>query len=62
MSNILAFLERLLQVVLLFGTFYFVLLSLSNSARLRLSSRQPRLRRGKKVSVLIHAHGTPRPY
>jgi len=45
----------LMRSALLLGTIYFVFLSLSNIAWLRLSSRAPRLRRGRKVSVLIPA-------
>ncbi len=45
----------LVRSALLLGTIYFVFLSLSNIAWLRLSSRAPRVRRGRKVSVLIPA-------
>ncbi len=55
MLNVFAFLDRLLRAVLLLGTFYFVLLSLSNIAWLRLSSHRPGQRKGKKVSILVPA-------
>jgi chlorobactene glucosyltransferase len=45
----------LLQRLLLVGTIYFLLLSISNIIWLRLSSRRPRITSGKKVSVLIPA-------
>ena len=55
MLNVFAFLDRLLRAVLLLGTFYFVLLSLSNIAWLRLSSHRPGQRKGRMVSVLVPA-------
>jgi chlorobactene glucosyltransferase len=55
MPHVLAFLEQLLRSALLFGSVYFVFLSLSNIAWLRLSSHQPRFLRGRKVSVMVPA-------
>ncbi len=48
-------LGHLLSAVFILGTLYFLLLSASNVLWLRLSSRPPRLTRGRKVSVLIPA-------
>jgi chlorobactene glucosyltransferase len=47
--------EGLIRLVFLFGVGYFLLLSVSNVVWLRLSSHKPRLRRGRKVSVLVPA-------
>ncbi len=43
------------RLVFLFGVGYFLVLSISNVVWLRLSSHEPRLRRGRKVSVLVPA-------
>ncbi len=48
-------LGHLLPAIFILGTLYFLLLSASNVIWLRLSSRPPRLTRGRKVSVLIPA-------
>lgn len=50
-----AFLGRVLPVIFILGTLYFLLLSASNVLWLRLSSRPPRIKRGRMVSVLIPA-------
>lgn len=44
-----------IRLVFLFGAGYFLVLSISNVLWLRLSSHEPRLRRGRKVSVLVPA-------
>src|SRR5208337_1768428 len=43
------------RLIFLLGAGYFLLLSISNVLWLRLSSHAPRLRRGRKVSVLVPA-------
>ena len=55
MFTIAAFLGRALPVLFTLGTLYFLVLSASNVLWLRLSSRPPRIRRGRMVSVLIPA-------
>ena len=55
MFTIAAFLGRALPALFILGTLYFLLLSASNVLWLRLSSRPPRIRRGRMVSVLIPA-------
>ena len=47
--------ESWVRLVFLLGAAYFLLLSISNVVWLRLSSREPRLHRGRKVSVLVPA-------
>ena len=47
--------EGWIRLLFLLGVGYFLLLSLSNVVWLRLSSHEPRLRRGRKVSVLVPA-------
>ncbi len=47
--------ESWVRLVLLLGAAYFLLLSISNVVWLRVSSREPRLHRGRKVSVLVPA-------
>jgi chlorobactene glucosyltransferase len=47
--------EALIRLVFLLGVGYFLVLSISNVVWLRLSSHEPRLRRGRKVSVLVPA-------
>ncbi len=54
------FMEHGLRVVFLLGAAYFLLLSLSNIAWLRLSSRSPRITRGRMVSVLVPARDEER--
>jgi chlorobactene glucosyltransferase len=44
-----------IRLLFLFGAGYFLVLSISNVLWLRLSSHEPRLRRGRKVSVLVPA-------
>ena len=53
--SILPGLENLLRLVSVLGAAYFLFLSISTVVWLRLSSREPRLRRGRKVSVLVPA-------
>ncbi len=55
MFTIAAFLGSALPALFILGTLYFLLLSASNVLWLRLSSRPPRIRRGRMVSVLIPA-------
>ncbi len=50
-----SFISRMLPLFFILGAIYFLLLSLSNVLWLRLSSRPPRVTRGRKVSVLIPA-------
>jgi chlorobactene glucosyltransferase len=52
--------EGLVRLVFLLGTGYFLLLSISNVLWLRLSSCKPRLRRGRKASVLVPARNEQR--
>ena len=52
--------EGLIRLVLLLGAGYFLLLSISNVVWLRVSSHEPRLRRGRKVSVLVPARNEER--
>jgi chlorobactene glucosyltransferase len=53
-------LEGWVRLMFLIGAGYFLLLSISNVVWLRLSSREPRLRRGRKVSVLVPARNEER--
>jgi len=52
--------ESWVRLIFLLGAGYFLLLSISNVLWLRLSSREPRLRRGRKVSVLVPARNEER--
>jgi chlorobactene glucosyltransferase len=47
--------ESWVRLVFLLGAVWFLLLSISNVVWLRLSSLEPRVRRGRKVSVLVPA-------
>ena len=49
-----------IRLLFLFGAGYFLVLSISNVLWLRLSSHEPRLRRGRKVSVLVPARNEER--
>src|SRR5512136_126925 len=53
-------LQGWILLVFLLGALYFLVLSLSNVVWLRLSSREPRLRQGRKVSVLVPARNEER--
>jgi chlorobactene glucosyltransferase len=53
--SILPGIENWVRLIFLFGAAYFLLLSISNVVWLRLSSRAPRVHRGRKVSVLVPA-------
>ena len=55
MPSVFALLGHVLPLVFILGTLYFLLLSASNVLWLRVSSRAPRITRGRKVSVLIPA-------
>ena len=52
--------ESWVRLVFLLGAVYFLFLSISNVMWLRLNSRKPRLRRGRKVSVLVPARDEER--
>ncbi len=52
--------EEWMLLVFLLGTLYFLVLSVSNVVWLKVSSREPRLREGRKVSVLIPARNEER--
>ncbi len=55
MTWLLPYLEHALRLCFILGAGYFLLLAVSNIIWLRVSSRPPRLRRGRRVSVLIPA-------
>lgn len=52
--------ESWVRLVFFLGAAWFLLLSISNVVWLRLSSLEPRLRRGRKVSVLVPARNEER--
>ncbi|MGA2639685.1 MAG: glycosyltransferase [Spirochaetia bacterium] len=52
--------QGLVRLIFLLGAGYFLLLSISNVLWLRLSSHEPRLRRGRRVSVLVPARNEER--
>ena len=58
--SILPGIEDLVRLVFVLGAAYFLFLSISNVVWLRMSSRAPRLRRGRKVSVLVPARNEER--
>ncbi len=58
--SILPGVQDLVRLVFVLGAAYFLILSISNVVWLRVSSRAPRLRRGRKVSVLVPARNEER--
>jgi len=58
--TILPGIANLLRLVFVLGAAYFLFLSISNVVWLRVSSRAPRVRRGRKVSVLVPARNEER--